>query len=57
MAAAYERFREAERLPATCEVVFGQAWAPAIAPPRPGSTDIHVSLADLKSQLAARRGA
>jgi malonyl-CoA O-methyltransferase len=26
--AAYERFRRDGRLPATCEVVYGQAWAP-----------------------------
>jgi malonyl-CoA O-methyltransferase len=57
MRAAYERFRVDERLPATYEVVFGQAWAPAMAAPRQGGADTHVSLADLKRQLAARRGA
>jgi malonyl-CoA O-methyltransferase len=34
MIAAYERFRRDGRLPATCEVVYGQAWAP-VARPRP----------------------
>ena len=34
MIAAYERLRRDGRLPATYEVVFGQAWAPA-ARPRP----------------------
>ncbi|HXQ30802.1 MAG TPA: malonyl-ACP O-methyltransferase BioC [Steroidobacteraceae bacterium] len=34
VAAAYERFRTADgRLPATCEVVYGQAWCPAATPP------------------------
>jgi malonyl-CoA O-methyltransferase len=32
MLAAYEQFRRDGRLPATCEVVFGQAWAPAARP-------------------------
>jgi malonyl-CoA O-methyltransferase len=29
MRAAYEKFRQDGRLPATCEVVFAHAWAPA----------------------------
>ncbi|HXQ63876.1 MAG TPA: malonyl-ACP O-methyltransferase BioC [Steroidobacteraceae bacterium] len=34
VAAAYERWRNADgRLPATCEVVYGQAWCPATTPP------------------------
>ena len=32
MIAAYERFRRDGRLPATCEVVYGQAWAPVARP-------------------------
>ena len=32
MIAAYERFRRGGRLPATCEVVYGQAWAPVARP-------------------------
>lgn len=31
--AAYERFRRDGRLPATCEIVYGQAWAPGERPP------------------------
>ncbi len=58
MQAAYERHREAGRLPATYEVVFGQAWAPlSAAAPRREGTDTHVSLDDLKRQLRAARGA
>ncbi len=53
MQAAYEEFREAGRLPATYEVVFGQAWAPARRPD-PGTTE--VSVAEIKRQLRARRG-
>ena len=36
MLSAYEQFRRSEdgRLPATCEVVFGHAWAPAVRGPR-----------------------
>ena len=34
VAAAYARFRTADgRLPASCEVVYGQAWCPGAAPP------------------------
>lgn len=55
MQAAYETYREGGRLPATYEVVFGQAWAP-VASRRSGSDDTHVSLEDLKRQLHARRG-
>ena len=46
MTAAYENERREGRLPATFEVVFGQAWAP-VAPRRPrvpaGETRIPVS--------------
>ncbi len=34
LASAYEPMRRAGLLPATCEVVFGQAWGPAGAPQR-----------------------
>lgn len=35
MRAAYERFRQPDgRLPATCEIVFGHAWAPQSLPQR-----------------------
>lgn len=57
MQAAYEGYRHEGRLPATYEVVFGQAWAPvAMTTPRDGG-DIHVSLDEIKRQLQARRGA
>jgi malonyl-CoA O-methyltransferase len=54
LAAAYERYRSAGRLPATYEVVFGQAWAPESARPS-GTSDAHVSLEELKRQLPRRR--
>jgi len=56
--AAYEAYRTDGRLPATCEVVFGQAWAPASAAPaavraeQPG-----VTLEQLTRTLPSRRGA
>ncbi len=56
MQAAYEAFRSGGRLPATYEVVFGQAWAPATARPRPADASTHVSLDDIKRQLRNPRG-
>jgi len=54
MEAAYEVHRRAGRLPATYEVVFGQAWSPrAIAPRAHGAASI--SLEDLKGRLPSRR--
>lgn len=54
MQAAYERFREEGRLPATYEVVFAHAWAPAAqAARRPD--DQAVSLEEMKRQLRSRR--
>jgi malonyl-CoA O-methyltransferase len=54
MQGTYEAHRNEGRLPATCEVVFAQAWAPlekrARAPSPPG-----VSLESLREQLHARR--
>jgi malonyl-CoA O-methyltransferase len=55
MQAAYEVHRIDGRLPATYEVVFGQAWAPAAAERRPGPASTHVSLEDIKRQLRTRR--
>jgi len=53
MQSAYEAYREGGRLPATCEVVFAQAWAPvATARTSPAQT---VSLEALREQLAVRR--
>ena len=55
MQAAYERLRSDGRLPATYEVIFGQAWAPASAQ-RPSADGSQVSLDDMKRQLRNRRG-
>lgn len=52
MQSAYESFRRDGRLPATYEVVFGQAWAPAES--QRASGDV-VSLEEMKRQLAAHR--
>ncbi len=54
MRAAYEIHRCDGRFPATYEVVFGQAWAPASPARRAGSGD-SVSLDDMKRQLKTRR--
>ncbi|HEY2465549.1 MAG TPA: malonyl-ACP O-methyltransferase BioC [Steroidobacteraceae bacterium] len=50
--AGYEKFRRDGRLPATYEVVFAHAWAPAHArrSPQPAS----VSLEEIKRELRAR---
>jgi hypothetical protein len=55
MRSAYEAHREDGRLPATCEVVFAQAWAPLETRART-PTAHGVSLESLREQLAARRG-
>ncbi len=56
MQAAYEAYRVDGRLPATYEVVFGQAWAPVEAARRSGTAATHVSLAEVKRQLQNARG-
>jgi malonyl-CoA O-methyltransferase len=54
MQIAYEKFRQDGRLPATCEVVFAHAWAPAAR--RPGRPqDAAVPLDEMKRQLKLRR--
>jgi malonyl-CoA O-methyltransferase len=53
MQSAYEAYREDGRLPATCEVVFAQAWAPVET--RRTSSAQSVSLEALREQLAVRR--
>jgi len=53
MRIAYEAYREDGRLPATCEVVFAQAWAP-LETTRTTSAQ-SVSLEALREQLAVRR--
>jgi malonyl-CoA O-methyltransferase len=54
MQSAYEAFRVDGRLPATYEVVFGQAWTPAAARARAGTT-AEIPVADLRRQLGERR--
>jgi malonyl-CoA O-methyltransferase len=54
MQTAYEGYREEGRLPATCEVVFAQAWAPLETRTRTTSAQA-VSLEALREQLAVRR--
>lgn len=54
MQAAYEKFRQEGRLPATYEVVFAHAWVPAHAP-RSTAEPATVSLEEIKRELRARR--
>jgi len=56
MESAYETYRVDGRLPATYEVVFGQAWAPLSATQRPAGADTQVSLDEVKRQLQRLRG-
>jgi malonyl-CoA O-methyltransferase len=55
MQAAYEQFRHDGRLPATYEVVFAHAWAPANAARRDPNEPTRVSLEEIKRELRARR--
>jgi malonyl-CoA O-methyltransferase len=55
MQTAYEKFRQAGRLPATYEVVFGHAWAPVYAARRDPKEPASVSLEEIKRELRARR--
>ncbi|HEY6619364.1 MAG TPA: malonyl-ACP O-methyltransferase BioC [Steroidobacteraceae bacterium] len=55
MQAAYEQFRQDGRLPATYEVVFAHAWAPAHATRRGPAEPTRVSLEEIKRELRARR--
>jgi malonyl-CoA O-methyltransferase len=55
MQAAYEKFRQDGRLPATYEVVFAHAWAPAHAARRDPKEPMSVSLEEIKRELRARR--
>jgi malonyl-CoA O-methyltransferase len=55
MQAAYEQFRQDGRLPATYEVVFGHAWAPAHAARRGPEASTSISLEEIKRELRARR--
>ena len=55
MRAAYEAHRRDGRLPATYEVVFGQAWCPRESSSRAAESNT-VSLEEVRRQLASRRG-
>jgi malonyl-CoA O-methyltransferase len=55
MQAAYERWREDGRLPASYEVVFAHAWVPAHVARRDPKEPASVSLEELKRELRARR--
>jgi len=55
MQAAYEQFRQDGRLPATYEVVFAHAWAPASGSRRNAQGGAEVSLQEIKNQLKLRR--
>jgi malonyl-CoA O-methyltransferase len=55
MQAAYERFRQDGRLPATYEVVFAHAWSPAHTARRAPTDGTSVSLEEIKRELRARR--
>jgi malonyl-CoA O-methyltransferase len=55
MQAAYEQFRQEGRLPATYEVVFAHAWAPAHAARRGRTDPSSVSLEEIRRELRARR--
>lgn len=49
---AYEGFRRDERLPATYEVIYGHAWAPAGAEPaRAAPAEVRIPLLDVTSGL------
>jgi malonyl-CoA O-methyltransferase len=55
MQAAYEMYRQNGRLPATYEVVFGQAWGPVAAPRGTIGEENRISLEDVKRQLRMGR--
>ncbi|MGO9930592.1 MAG: malonyl-ACP O-methyltransferase BioC [Steroidobacteraceae bacterium] len=55
MQAAYEKYRRGGRLPATYEVVFAHAWAPAAPARRSNPRQAAVPLEEFKRQLRARR--
>ena len=55
MQSAYEAFRQDGRLPATHEIVFGHAWAPAAGLRRESADGFSVSLDEFKEQVRLRR--
>jgi malonyl-CoA O-methyltransferase len=54
LAAAYETYRQAGRLPATFEVIFAQAWTPVAGAQR-APAPAGISLSDLRSKLPGRK--
>ncbi len=54
MAAVYEEYRQGGLLPATYEIVFGQAWAPTANTQTRAGIDATVSLQEMKRQLHSR---
>jgi malonyl-CoA O-methyltransferase len=56
MEAAYELHRREGRLPATFEVVFGQAWAPTAAAAPAAGQERRVSLEQVRRELQRSRG-
>lgn len=53
---AYEPYRRDDgRLPATWEVIYGHAWAPAPTPARPGNADAHAHPIHWQAAHSARR--
>ncbi len=54
LAQAYEGYRQQGRLPATFEVIYGQAWMPAARVDK-GSGTPGISLADLRAKLPGRK--
>jgi malonyl-CoA O-methyltransferase len=54
MQSAYEVHRRSNRLPATYEVVYGQAWSPRAAA-APSDSASGISLEDLRGQLPSKR--
>ena len=54
LAQAYEGYRQQGRLPATFEVIYGQAWTPATRVDK-GSLTPGISLAELRAKLPGRK--
>lgn len=50
---SYERFRQAGRLPATYEVIFGQAWAPRLGarPIEGGDAEVRIPIGEVSRRL------
>jgi malonyl-CoA O-methyltransferase len=53
--AAYDRFSEDGRLPATCEVVFGQAWGPRVRI-GPDTTEVMIPITEIGNRRTGKDG-